>query len=90
MSGPPERITFDLSGLLALPQSTKVLYQSYWNNFERVQNYNWGISTMRAQGDKTQTYYVFSGHTEINYYTIGRTLHISRYPMSNWTPVSQD
>jgi hypothetical protein len=90
MSGQPQFITFDLSGILAVPQSLKVLYQSAWNDFERIQAYNWNISTMRSGGDKEQIYYVYYGSEEMNSFTIGRFLHIQRYPASNWTPVSKD
>lgn len=83
-------ITFDLSGLLSLPQSTRIMYQSYWNDFERIQAYNTGVSTLRSQGDTTQTYYVYSGNQELNSFTVGRFLHVQRYPTSNWLPVPKD
>jgi len=82
--------TFDLSGFLALPSSIKVLYQSYWTTFETIQAYNTNISTIRSQGDKAQTYYVFQSNLEQNQYTNGRMLHINRYPNSNWDPVPKD
>jgi len=86
----PQFITFDLSGWLAVPQSIKTLYQTSWNDFERIQGYNWNVSTLRSEGDKTQTYYTYSGNAELNSYTIGRYLHLQRYPASNWLPVLKD
>jgi hypothetical protein len=90
MSAQQPFITFDLSGFLAVPQSIKVLYQTSWNTFERIQAYNAGISTIRSQGDTSQTYYIYSGNDEMNSFTIGRFLHAQRYPTSNWLPVSKD
>ena len=89
MSGPPPAMTFDLSGL-AVPQSIKMIYQTGWNDFERIQGYNWNISTMRNKGDKTQTYYTYTDIAEMNSFTIGRFLHVQRFPNSNWLPVSKD
>jgi len=85
----PTFITFDLSGL-PVPQSTKILYQNAWNTFERVQGYNWNISTIRSAGDKSQVYYTYTDIAEMNSFLIGRFLHVQRYPTSNWLPVSKD
>lgn len=90
MSGPPPQTTFDLSGWLAVPQSTKILYQNAWNTFERIQGYNWTVSTIRSSGDTSQTYYIYLSNDEMNTFTIGRFLHVQRYPTSNWLPVSKD
>ena len=89
MSGPPPLMTFDLSGF-PVPQSIKIIYQTAWNNFERIQNYNWNISTLRNAGDKTQMYYIYLENDEQTSFLKGRFLHQQRYPMSNWTPVSKD
>ena len=90
MSGPPPPTTFDLSGWLAVPQSLKIMYQTAWNDFERIQAYNWNVSTIRSQGYRTQTYYIYTGFDEQNSFTRGRFLHVQRYPTSNWLPVSKD
>ena len=90
MSIPYPYTTFDLSGFLAVPFSLKILYQSYWSTFDNVQAYNINISTMRNAGQVDQTYYVYQTYEEQNAYTIGRMLHIGRYPTSNWLPVPQD
>jgi hypothetical protein len=86
----PEFITFDLSGWRAVPQSTKIIYQTAWNDFERIQAYNWNISTLRSGGDKDQTYYIYLTIGEMNSFLVGRFLHVQRYPASNWLPVSKD
>jgi hypothetical protein len=90
MSGPPAYTTFDLSGFLAVPSSLKLSYQSNWNDFERIQAYNWNISTLRSAGDKSQKYYMYLDNNEVNSFTIGRFLHVKRYPNLNWLPVSKD
>jgi hypothetical protein len=90
MSNGPEFITFDLSGLLAVPQSTRIIYQTAWNDFERIQAYNWGVSTARAQGDREQVYYIYYSNDELNSFTVGRFLHVQRYPGSNWLPVPKN
>jgi len=82
--------TFDLSGFLAVPASLQRSYQSYWGRFELVENYNLQVSTLRSAGDNTQTYYIFQGNEEQVAYTMGRMLHIQRYPNSNWRPVPKD
>lgn len=83
-------ITFDLSGILAPPQSVRVDYQTYWNTFERIQAFNSNVSTIRASGDKTPTYYQFVSTDEKLEFTNGRMLHIQRYPASNWSVVQPD
>ena len=83
-------ITYDLSGIRGLPVSIKNTYQTYWNTFEAIQATNINISTLRSGGDRTQYYYIFSGNEEQVAYTIGRMLHIQRYPNSNWAEVSKD
>jgi hypothetical protein len=83
-------ITFDLSGIRAVPNSVKVAYENYWNTFERVEHYNLNISTLRSTGNKTYEYYIFLTNDEQVRYTNGRMLHIQRYPNSNWAPVPKD
>jgi hypothetical protein len=78
---------FDLSGFLALPQSTQFLYRGYWNTFNRIQVYNINVSTLKAQGTPGLFYYQYANFTERSQYTNGRMLHIRRYPSSNWDPV---
>jgi hypothetical protein len=81
---------FDLSGILAPPQSLKVYYQDCWNTFNRIQGINSNVSTIRYAGNKSETYYIYVSLLEQNKYTVGRMLHIQRYPNSNWAAVSKD
>lgn len=81
---------FDLSGFLSIPQSLKISYQKYWADFERIQAYNWAVSTSRGQGDKSQRYYIYLETQEQTSFIQGNLLHVQRYPMSNWAPVSKD
>ena len=81
---------FDLSGLLSIPQSLKLSYQKNWGDFERIQAYNWNVSTLRNQGDKSQRYYIYLETQEQTSFIQGNLLHTQRYPTSNWTPVSKD
>lgn len=81
---------FDLSGLLAIPSSLKIIYQNYWGTFERIQKFDLNISTLRSFGDKTQTYYVFKGNDERLAFINGQYLHVQRYPNLNWNTVPKD
>lgn len=81
---------FDLSGILAPPQSLKVYYRDCWNTFSRIQSVNSNVSTIRHTGNTSETYYIYESLLEQNKYTIGRMLHIQRYPNSNWREVSKD
>lgn len=81
---------FDLSGILAPAQSLKLYYQTCWNTFNRIQEVNSNVSTARSAGDKSQIYYTYESLVEQNKYTVGRMLHIQRYPNSNWREVSKD
>jgi hypothetical protein len=83
-------LAFDLSGILAPPQSLKLYYQDCWNIFNTVQSINSNVSTLRAAGDTTQTYYIYLTIDQQNRFTVGRMLHIQRYPDSNWAIVSKD
>ena len=81
---------FDLSGILAPPQSLKRYYQDCWNIYNRVQSINSNVSTIRFTGNLSQTYYIYTSLVEQNQFTVGRMLHIQRYPNSNWAEVSKD
>ena len=84
------RACFDLSGFLALPQSTKVLYAQYWATYDRIQAINSNVSTLRRAGDLTRTYYQFVSGEERLAFVNGQMLHIRQYPNSNWAPVPKD
>lgn len=81
---------FDLSGFQGLPYSLKLKYESYWNTYNRIQTFNVEVSTLRNGGDKTATYYQYVSYAEKDAFVNGQSLHIKRYPTSNWTPVSED
>lgn len=55
-----------------------------------IQATNYNISTLRSAGDRYQTYYSFVSYAEQNDFTIGRFLHVQRYPNSNWALVPKD
>jgi hypothetical protein len=82
--------TFDLSGFFCVPQSVRVEYQMDWNTFERIQGFNINVSTLRHAGDKTLTYYQFLNGDERTSFANGQSLHVRRYPNSNWNSVSPD
>jgi hypothetical protein len=84
------RACFDLSGFFCVPQSVKLEYQMNWNVFERIQGFNINISTLRNAGDKTLSYYQFVNGEEKAAFVNGQSLHVRRYPNSNWASVSPD
>ncbi len=86
----PYQVAFDASGYYCLSQVVYRGYQDSWNTFNRVQIYNIGVSTLRAQGAKDTFYYQFTTFQEKSQFTNGRALHIRRYPNSNWDPVSEN
>lgn len=84
-------VPFDLSGSEGLNFGNAILYQTYWNTFDRIQVYNARVSTMRATtGDPNLTYYKYTGSDERTQFIWGRMLHIRRYPNSNWAEVEQN
>jgi hypothetical protein len=87
MSSGVQRACFDLSGFFCVPQSVKLEYQMDWNTFERIQGFNVNVSTLRNAGDKTLTYYQFLNGEERASFTNGQSLHVRRYPNSNWNSV---
>jgi hypothetical protein len=83
-------VCFDLSGFSGLNCFTRQEYLTNWAVFDRVQAYNSNVSTLRAGGDKTRTYYIFRDTEERAQFTWGQALHVKRYPNSNWNSVSLD
>ncbi len=83
-------VPFDLSGSEGLNFGNALKYQDCWTIFDRIQIINAQVSTIRSGGDKTRTYYQFSGHEERTQFIWGRILHIRRYPNSNWDVVRED
>ena len=81
---------FDVSGFATLSIGTLLQYQTWWGTFERIQEYDTNVSTLRQAGNTSLTYYTYMTLTERNEYTNGRMLHIFRYPDSNWNPVEKN
>jgi hypothetical protein len=81
---------FDLSGFVGLNDSQKLQYQLAWSTFDRVQNSNSNVSTLRKAGNTTLPYYTFTSYNEKTTFNVGQSLHTQRYPSSNWNSVSQN
>jgi hypothetical protein len=86
----PYTIPFDISGFYCLPQNVLLSYRENWNTFNRIQSYNIGISTQKAQGATTLYYYQYTSFVEKNAFRQGNFLHVRRYPNSNWDPVPEN
>ena len=80
----------DLSGFKWLFQTQKVQYQQNFALFDKIQNYNSNISTLRAAGNSNLSYYIFPSTEEKTRFTQGRMLHIQSYPGSNFPVVEQN
>ena len=80
----------DLSGFLFLSQSQLKYYRTSVQTFNRVQDYNSNISTLRSQGDSTLSYYQFISLEEKNNYTKGLFLLTQSYGSGNIQVVQQN
>lgn len=80
----------DISGFKFLYQSQKLEYYQAFVLFNKVQNYNSNVSTLRAGGQSNLSYYQFLTNKEQTMFTQGRLLHIQSYPGSNFPLVPQD
>ena len=90
MSNPTHYTCFDGSGFLGLPDATRLLYKSYWDTFEQIFAYDVNVSTLRGGPDKLPlTYWTYLTNQERVAYINGRSLHVKRWPNSNWN-VSRD
>ncbi len=78
---------FDLSGFKSMSPIQFRIYKDAWNTFNRVQEYNSNISTLRSGGNKTLNYYQYIDNKERNQFQTGQLLHTQVYPLSNWTAV---
>lgn len=86
----PQRVCFDGSGFLGLPDGTRRLYESYWNTFQTIFLYDVQVSTLRGGPEKLPlTYWTYTSGQERVAYINGRSLLVKRYPNSNWN-VSRD
>ncbi len=84
-------LCFDLSGFIGLNDSQKLQYKNAWGTFDRIQNFNSNISTLRkTENNLTLSYYIFTSYDQKNLFRIGQFLHQQRYPNSNWNVVEQN
>jgi len=81
---------FDLSGFVGLNDSQRFQYRIAWDIFDRVQNSNSNVSTLRKAGNTTLPYYTFASYNEKTTFNIGQNLHQQRYPTSNWNSVQEN
>jgi hypothetical protein len=80
----------DLSGFVFLTQSQLRYYKTSVQTFNRVQDYNSNISTLRSQGDSTLSYYQFISLEEKNNYTKGLFLLTQSHGSGNIQVVQQN
>jgi hypothetical protein len=78
MSSYPAGLTVcysDISGIGGLDFSTTIEYKSSWNTFQRIEQYNFNVSTARSAGDTAKTYYQYMDNAERMAYIRGLNLH---------------
>ncbi len=82
----------DLSGFKFLYDSQFQKYKQSTQYFQQVQAFNSNVSTLRAQGQTTLSYYQFPTATQKDKYSRGRFLLVESYPgQSNlFNPVEQN
>lgn len=80
----------ELSGFKFLSSNQLLKYKESWRFFDKIQNYNSNISTLRFQGDSTLTYYQFASSVELLRFRRGQYLHQQSYPTGNWEAVEQN
>lgn len=80
----------DLSGFKFLTFSQKQEYQRAFQIFDKVQNYNSNVSTLRSAGQLNIPYYQFITNEEKTKFIQGRFLHIQSYPNSTWPLVQEN
>lgn len=80
-----------VSSIKTLTNNEFLYNKGSWLTFNRIQNYNSNVSTLR-NGGAHQVYYTYTDFTEKNKFTKGQFLHYTVYPeLSNyWTAVSKD
>jgi hypothetical protein len=82
--------TCDLSGFKFLTFSQKQEYQQAFQIFNKVQNYNSNVSTLRSAGQLNIPYYQFITNEEKTKFIQGRFLHVQSYPNSTWPLVQEN
>ena len=84
-------VCFDLSGFIGLNDSQKLQYKNAWGTFDRIQQFNSNVSTLRVvENSLNLSYYTFTSYEQKNLFRIGQFLHQQRYPNLNWNVVQQD
>jgi hypothetical protein len=83
-------VCFDLSGFSGLSFGAAATYKINWETFDRIQHYNSNVSTLRAAGKTGFTYYTFASGAEKISFANGQSLHVRRYPDSNWNAVQKN
>ena len=88
---PPPLCPVDLSGFKFMYFSQFVAYQNAARYFQQVQAFNSNVSTLRANGQTTLSYYQFPTQTERAQYNTGRFTLVQSYPgqQSLFFPVQQ-
>ncbi len=73
------------------PLAYRIMIQTQWDTFERVENYNWAIYQQFLAGDRSKMYYQFKNDQEFKDYKVGQQLHVNAYPnlpIGTFQPVS--
>jgi hypothetical protein len=86
-------IPFDISGFFCLPQGVLNEYRTNWNLFNAVQTCNILVSTTKAAAGGNIPglfYYTFANYQDRAAARNGQSLHIRRYPLSNWSNVPEN
>ena len=82
---------FDLSGFIGLNDSQKLKYKQAWGIFDKVQDYNSNVSTIHQTTNNSNVrYYTFYSYEDRIMFRIGQSLHVQRYPNSNWSTVEEN
>lgn len=82
---------FSTQGFLTLNQSQKLIYQQAWNDYNRIQEYNSNVSTLRNLSNVTNlSYYIYVSYAEKDSFRQGQFLHQQVYPNSNWSIVQEN
>lgn len=81
---------FDLNGLLCLTQSQRLRYKIAWDIFEKIQNINSNVSTIKSVSSITIPYYTYTTYNEKEQFTLGQYLHTQVYPNVVWNTVQEN
>lgn len=82
---------FTTIGFLTLNQSQKLIYQTAWNDYNRIQGCNSNVSTLRVLSNANDlSYYTFVSYAEKDSFRQGQFLHQRIYPDSNWNSVEEN